>query len=198
MEEIKLSDINLLDVGNGIHIAGVIWSSSDISFITTLPSKKEDFPNLKLLPMDLDEWERFLRQTDLCETEILTRDPKTDFVTKSIYRKTQRQIDQYVTWAVFQRDNYTCRYCGKTGIPLTVDHIILWELGGPTLEANLLTACRNCNGKRHSKPYDEWLQHPVYLEKSRNLPESVRRANAEIVAKLPELEKLKFMHQRKR
>lgn len=49
---------------------------------------------------------------------------------------------------VFQRDNFTCQYCGRTvsdGAKLEVDHITPKSRGGEFVAENLLTACHECN-----------------------------------------------------
>lgn len=50
---------------------------------------------------------------------------------------------------LFQRDNYTCGYCGKDYPQhrriLTRDHIIPSSKGGSNDWLNLVTACRRCN-----------------------------------------------------
>jgi hypothetical protein len=46
---------------------------------------------------------------------------------------------------VFERDSFTCRYCGTSDYPrewLVLEHVIP---DGPTTEDNLVTACRGCN-----------------------------------------------------
>jgi hypothetical protein len=192
MEEIRLEDINLYDLGNEIQIAGTIWSGKGMSFITILPEKKEDFKNLKLLPMSLEDWQKFIRQTDLLETEILSNDENG--LTKILLRKSQRQIDTYIQWAVFRRDNYTCRYCGRTGIPLTVDHIDLWEDGGPTIIENLISTCRSCNKDRGRIKYVDWINSPIYKKKSKTLTSAQKQANLDIINDLPNIEKLRVQH----
>src|SRR3954468_79089 len=146
MDEIKLSDINILDIGNAIAIAGVIWSGKGVSFIAQFPDKNEDFSHLKVMPLTLDDWQKIIRQTDILETEIFAQD--SSGMVKKIVRKTARQIDNYAQWAVFRRDNYACRYCGNNNVPLTVDHIDLWEDGGASVQANMLSACKSCNKDR--------------------------------------------------
>lgn len=203
MDVIKLSDINLLDVGHTIQMAGVIWSGhnskdhSPIQFVTQLPGKSENFEDLKSMPMTLEEWETFLRQTDLLEIEIIGTDESGKF-TKAIYRKSQRAIDNFMQWRVFQRDHYTCRYCGRTGIPLTVDHVILYEEGGPTTEENLVTACKPCNKDRGSMLFEQWLNSDIYKRKSAMLSCEADDANWDLVAKLPELEAKKVLNIRSR
>ena len=58
---------------------------------------------------------------------------------KAVIRKCQRNIEQGVSWNVFRRDGYACRYCGNKEVPLTVDHLVLWEESGPSTEANLVS-----------------------------------------------------------
>jgi hypothetical protein len=59
--------------------------------------------------------------------------------------------------AVFERDDYTCRYCGKRGTPLECDHVTPVSKGGKTDESNLVTACRSCNRSKGAKTLEEWL-----------------------------------------
>lgn len=49
---------------------------------------------------------------------------------------------------VFRRDNYTCQYCGRSGSPLTVDHVIPKHLGGKHVWSNVVTACPDCNHRK--------------------------------------------------
>lgn len=170
MKQRTLSDINLLDIGNTIQITGAIWSGNNQNYLVVLPGEHLDSEEFVLLKMDLADWEKFLRQTDLLETEILESGPEgSSAAIRAIVRKSQRQIDSHLQWKVFQRDSYSCRYCGVTGIPLTVDHLILWEKGGPTIFANLLSACKPCNRARGSMEYGEWLQGAYYLRAAKNL-----------------------------
>jgi hypothetical protein len=133
--------------------------------------------------MGLEDWKKFMRQVDLKETEVLREGPDRK-LRKAVVRKCQRIIDNRVSWQVYKRDGYRCRYCGRDGLPLTVDHLVLWEEGGPSIEENLLTACRKCNKTRGSLPYADWLQHPKYLEVSENLPADVVTANQVVATTL--------------
>jgi hypothetical protein len=196
MEIISINDINLLDIGNTIQLGGMIWVGPNICFVTQVPQRKDDLSQLKMLPMTLEDWERFLRQLDILETEIFTQDPTG--IVKKLVRKSQRQIEGYVQWAVFQRDHYTCRYCGRTGIPLSVDHIILWEEGGASIMDNLLSACKACNRDRGNTPYEKWITSSLYHKKSGDLRADVVAANLAIIPDLPRLATLKNTHQRSR
>lgn len=196
MEKIKLSDINLYSIGVTIQIAGTLWCGEGKCFVTLLPDKKEDLSNLKLLPMTLEDWEKFLRQTDLLETEILQQDPSGKIV-KAIYRKSQRQIDSYLQWACFKRDDYKCRYCHRE-VPLTVDHIVLFEEFGPTIELNLLSSCRSCNKDRGRMQYEDWLNSDIYKRKSQNLPEEVKETNLKKLDDIPEIKRMLVKNIRRR
>lgn len=57
---------------------------------------------------------------------------------------------------IFQRDDYTCRYCGARGVRLECDHIVPVADGGAHTEANLATACFDCNRSKGSKSLKEW------------------------------------------
>lgn len=59
---------------------------------------------------------------------------------------------------VFERDKYTCQYCGAIGGILEMDHIIPFSKGGPDELNNLATACRKCNRKKKDKSVEEFLR----------------------------------------
>jgi hypothetical protein len=66
-----------------------------------------------------------------------------------------RRVTKRMRFEIFNRDNFTCRYCGlKAGeTELTVDHVVPQALGGDSGPANLVTACKDCNaGKSSSHP----------------------------------------------
>jgi hypothetical protein len=60
--------------------------------------------------------------------------------------------------AVFERDRYTCTYCGARGQRLECDHIHPLSRGGSNDITNLTTACTDCNRSKHSKTLAEWIQ----------------------------------------
>ena len=185
MKKITLNDLNILDIGNTIQISGLIMSSGNTDYLCYLPEENRS-DNLIDLGMGISEWEKFFQQTDYLETEVLTK-AKDGKLTKIILRKSQRQVDAGISWRVFERDNYTCRYCGITGVPLTVDHIVLWEAGGPTLEANLVTACRKCNKLRGNMEYNDWLKSPEYLKRSEGVTDAIKKANVKLIETLPNI-----------
>lgn len=89
-----------------------------------------------------DELECYLKRKRMYETNV-----------KEWYR---------IRKVVFERDNYTCQYCGKRGCVLEVDHIIPFSKGGSYDLNNLVTACRKCNRQKRDKSleeFNEWKQN---------------------------------------
>ena len=66
---------------------------------------------------------------------------------------TCRTITPQRRQSVFERDNYTCQYCGIRGDDalLEVDHIIPVSRGGSNDFNNLITSCRACNRAKRDK-----------------------------------------------
>lgn len=193
-DHMKLSDLNLLDVGNTIGLVGAIFDEEGHTYLCFFPEKGL-MDKTHIIDMDDEDWKKFLRQTDLLETEILEMAPDGKLA-KAIYRKTQRLIEARVSWAVFKRDHYTCRYCGKDGIPLTVDHLVLWEEGGPSIPENLVAACRKCNKIRGNMQYPDWLKSEKYKQLSKTVLPRVKDANMLMAHKLDAIPR--NYHQRSR
>ena len=49
---------------------------------------------------------------------------------------------------IYLRDNYTCRYCGKTGGELTIDHVVPKSKGGRETWENMVVCCARCNNRK--------------------------------------------------
>lgn len=198
MKVLRLDDVNLLDFGNTIGLTGNIWTGNDgVSYITLFPDfSLDDLGEFQAIEMSTEDWAKLIRQSDLLETQILQNDNGN--IKKVTVRKSARLIDNRMQWRVFQRDHYTCRYCGQTGIPLSVDHIDLWEDGGATIEENMLTACRKCNKVRGNTPYDVWVNTAKYDSLTKNLPAEVKQSNLDVVAQLPYLRSLRVTNVRSR
>ncbi len=56
-------------------------------------------------------------------------------------------MSKRLRFAIFARDEFTCRYCGRQpgDVTLHVDHIIPVAKGGTNDESNLITSCLECN-----------------------------------------------------
>jgi len=74
---------------------------------------------------------------------------KSPRLSPSIWREIRRRV--------FERDSFTCQYCGETNGPLQCDHVIPVSRGGSNEESNLVTACKKCNQAKHNKTPEEWL-----------------------------------------
>src|SRR5690606_8515789 len=68
---------------------------------------------------------------------------------KKFEQKPKRQpMSPKLRFKILQRDNFTCKYCGRSandGVVLHVDHIQPVSKGGTDEESNLITACQECN-----------------------------------------------------
>jgi hypothetical protein len=77
-----------------------------------------------------------------------------------IIHKTSRTISWRLRFLVMRRDDFKCRFDGKspathTGTILEVDHIIPWAEGGETVMENLQTLCQQCNGGKSNLSMNE-------------------------------------------
>lgn len=57
---------------------------------------------------------------------------------------------------VFERDNYTCVYCGEEALLLEADHVQPKSRGGLDNAENLVCVCRSCNRSKKDKTPSEW------------------------------------------
>jgi len=69
----------------------------------------------------------------------------------------------------------TCAYCGKTNLPLEIEHILPKSKGGSNRVSNLTLACTECNQKKGNRPID------IFLSKR---PELLKRIQARAKAPL--------------
>lgn len=73
-------------------------------------------------------------------------------------RRTEKKEWAELRKMVFERDDYTCTYCGKRGGALECDHIEPFCSGGSDHPSNLTTACKRCNQIKASKPLEVFLR----------------------------------------
>jgi len=191
MKFIEFSEFEVPDVGFEVTMVGGMWGGKGKLFLCLFPESNyaADDVEVHVMKMSVDEWKTLIKQADSGETEALAK-AEDGKVYKTVARKCERTIDSKVSWNVFRRDQYSCRYCGRDDAPLTVDHLILWEEGGPSIEENLLAACRKCNKVRGNIQYADWLKHRHYRKVSRGLKAGVHAANEAIVATLDGIERV--------
>lgn len=74
-------------------------------------------------------------------------------------------LSKKLRFSVFARDSFSCRYCGRQSdqVVLNVDHIIPVAKGGTNDEANLVTACFDCNSGKS----DTAISHAAPTESDR-------------------------------
>lgn len=182
----KLTDALLAKFGHTIQIAGAIYVGDGQIYFAPFPEETANEVlawHSHVLELDRADWEKLIAQTDQLLVEVLAKSSDGSLA-KVVIRKCERNVEQSISWTVYRRDNYTCRYCAADEVPLTVDHLVTWEEGGPSIVANLVTACKACNRKRGTTPYAEWLKHPYYREKSKRLSLINREKNDALVATL--------------
>ncbi len=56
---------------------------------------------------------------------------------------------------ILRRDSYKCSYCGRSDLPLTIDHVIPKSKGGSDSWENLVCACTFCNNKKGDRTPEE-------------------------------------------
>jgi hypothetical protein len=80
-------------------------------------------------------------------------------------------IKKSLRFEVFNRDSFTCRYCGKTPpeVVLHVDHLVPVVSGGLNELENLLTACQDCNLGKGVKHLQDQAPAPDVQKKLRLL-----------------------------
>lgn len=66
---------------------------------------------------------------------------------------TDRDIRRLLT-----RHRHCCAYCGRSDVPLQIDHVVPLKLGGRHSIGNLLPACGPCNGSKSATLLSAWLR----------------------------------------
>lgn len=56
---------------------------------------------------------------------------------------------------ILRRDLYSCQYCKRADVALTLDHVIPKSKGGDDSWENLITACISCNNKKGDRTPEE-------------------------------------------
>ncbi len=87
----------------------------------------------------------------------------------------RKPIKRELRLAVYERDNFTCHYCGlhANEDELQIDHIIPVSRGGTNDFSNLVTSCATCNEKKGAR-----------CEQDRQAPDALAEASHTTVAYL--------------
>ncbi|MDP8241991.1 MAG: HNH endonuclease [Candidatus Celaenobacter antarcticus] len=101
------------------------------------------------------ELEKKLKRSKLLKRKLIIID---DFLYSLGITRRINRLSLSQRFKVFERDNFTCQYCGRNvknnKIILVVDHILPKKLGGSDKLDNLVTSCRDCNLGKHARYYD--------------------------------------------
>ncbi len=62
--------------------------------------------------------------------------------------KRPRRERKLTRFEIFNRDRYTCQYCGQKIRQLTIDHVIPRYRGGQHTWENVVSACVTCNRRK--------------------------------------------------
>lgn len=89
---------------------------------------------------------------------------------------------------IYQRDNYTCAYCGddltNKSRSRCLDHIIPYAKGGSNHESNLITSCKKCNTLKGCRtPEEAGMKHPTIDGVNGGLTDEKRTINGFVTGK---------------
>ncbi len=63
---------------------------------------------------------------------------------------------------ILRRDGFKCAYCGRSDLPLTIDHIVPKAKGGNDSWENLICACTLCNNHKGDRTPREARMEMLY------------------------------------
>ena len=66
----------------------------------------------------------------------------------AICRVERGKVSNRMRFAIYQRDGYRCRKCGRSSNDLEIDHIFPISKGGKSVFDNLQTLCHRCNTEK--------------------------------------------------
>jgi 5-methylcytosine-specific restriction endonuclease McrA len=69
--------------------------------------------------------------------------------------KRPRRKAKMTRYEIFNRDHYTCQYCGKQTRQLTLDHVMPRYRNGQHTWENVVSACAACNRKKAGRTPQE-------------------------------------------
>lgn len=106
--------------------------------------------------------------------------------------KRPRPVRKLTRLEVFNRDQYTCQYCGKEGRQLTLDHVIPRYQGGKHTWENVVSACIPCNRRKAGRTPEQagmrLINHPTPPRDNNSfyIPHHYRHSRAEWQKYLPQ------------
>ncbi|HXN53250.1 MAG TPA: HNH endonuclease [Candidatus Acidoferrum sp.] len=109
---------------------------------------RDGTPYRVLIPDEIEACRKLRAERKAAEPKADVKESEIDF-----YNVRENRIK------VFERDAYKCRYCRKqlTRFTATLDHVTPVAEGGDNSFENLLTACLDCNSRKHRRPVGDFL-----------------------------------------
>ena len=101
--------------------------------------------------MDLSEYREAFEQDKHTWIQGVSQKILAPFVIRvKTYDHAKRGIVKFSRHNVYNRDNYTCQYCGKTrkSENLNLDHVVPRRQGGESTWTNIVCSCFSCNTKK--------------------------------------------------
>jgi hypothetical protein len=144
------------ELGTQFQTTGLLLKGRNNKAVIVLQPNETDLKELEFITPTVDEWLQILKKLD--SPEHVISDPSDIKIIKAIIGKNKRQIGTHIQWEVYRRDNYTCQYCKRNDVPLTIDHKTPVDLGGTDEQYNLVACCRSCNKEKGNMSYDEWMK----------------------------------------
>ena len=90
------------------------------------------------------------------ELHSVTRIFQIPSVIRLVYMvKRPRHQKKLSRFEIFNRDQYTCQYCGRQTKELTLDHVIPRRRGGMHTWDNVVSACIPCNRRKGGRTPEE-------------------------------------------
>ncbi|MFN0058849.1 MAG: HNH endonuclease [Planctomycetota bacterium] len=79
--------------------------------------------------------------------------PIPEIIVLRDYNGMDRRQVKFCRRNVFERDQYSCQYCGRRlrTQELTLDHVLPRSRGGKTTWLNVVVACHGCNGRKANR-----------------------------------------------
>lgn len=157
-----------------------------------------DYQPTSYLPLSVVPWSEAVTNAFLDKVDVVATYPgltvhssRREFEVPSVvasrtfFKSTRKVI--FSKPNVWLRDEYHCQYCGHEfyGSQLTFDHVVPRSAGGGTDFKNISSACHDCNRKKGSTPWEQWVTplgikgpkrkpyEPTYydlVDKARKLP----------------------------
>lgn len=135
-------EVNLFDTNNALPFArGIASSDGDWDQF-----REDKFVNR--------ETKHFTECGEFSKYFFETKDIKPRKSSSSNTKRRRIGISQKLRFEIFQRDEFTCQYCGRTkedNIKLELDHKIPVSVGGKDDYENLITSCNDCNQGKSNK-----------------------------------------------